>query len=254
MRVGGYGAGVDCLYILGVGSKWDNNELRYSLRSLERFCPDVSRVFVVGANPGFLSSEVVYVPKKDASHNKEYNIAEKLYWSFLKTDLSDDVLFLNDDHFLLAPLDPATYPYYHRGPLLDHIRTGKIGSTYRMSLVYTHNMLSNRRVPAVHFDVHTPIRYNRHLFMRLEKTWEMSARMGRSGYVVKSSYCNLNNILARPEHKLTDCKINGAVKGVDDVKRIVRGRHVFSCDDDAINLGVSEFLAETFPEKSRFER
>ena len=29
---------MDIVYCLGNGSKWDNNELRYSLRSVERYC------------------------------------------------------------------------------------------------------------------------------------------------------------------------------------------------------------------------
>jgi len=41
-------ARVDVVYPLSNGSHWDNNELRYSLRSLEKYALNLGRVFVVG--------------------------------------------------------------------------------------------------------------------------------------------------------------------------------------------------------------
>lgn len=68
---------MDVLYILGSGSPFNNDELRYSLRSLEKNGVNVSRVIVVGENPGFLSENVEYYHVKEFSGNKEYRIGKK---------------------------------------------------------------------------------------------------------------------------------------------------------------------------------
>ena len=44
---------MDIVYILGNGSKFNNEEIRYSLRSLEKFV-NFDRVFIVGECPKFL--------------------------------------------------------------------------------------------------------------------------------------------------------------------------------------------------------
>lgn len=53
---------MDIIYSIGSGSTWDNNELRYSLRSLDMYGKSYDRVFVVGNIPEFLSDEVIKVP------------------------------------------------------------------------------------------------------------------------------------------------------------------------------------------------
>lgn len=37
---------MDILYVIGRGSKWENNELRYSLRSLEKNGINVGNIFI----------------------------------------------------------------------------------------------------------------------------------------------------------------------------------------------------------------
>ena len=39
---------MDVVYILGKGSVWKDNEIRYSLRSIEKHLTGFDRVFIVG--------------------------------------------------------------------------------------------------------------------------------------------------------------------------------------------------------------
>jgi len=69
---------IDVVYPLGSGSAWDNNELRYSLRSLENNLLDLGRVFVVGQRPPWLV-EAVHIPMEDTHrHNKDANLIDKV--------------------------------------------------------------------------------------------------------------------------------------------------------------------------------
>jgi hypothetical protein len=56
---------IDVVYPLGTGSVWQDNELRYSLRSLEKNFPDLGRVYVVGHKPDWLGN-VEHIPFGDS--------------------------------------------------------------------------------------------------------------------------------------------------------------------------------------------
>ena len=50
---------MDILYVVGTGSKWDNNELRYSLRSIDKYGINIDRVFIVGTKPDFCDGKSI---------------------------------------------------------------------------------------------------------------------------------------------------------------------------------------------------
>src|SRR4051812_2193913 len=103
---------VDVVYPFGKGSLWKNNELRYSLRSLEENCIGVKNVFVIGQNPEFLSDKVIHVPYQDIYTNKSRNIMSKIHWICNDRRVSDNFVMLNDDYFFLQQINLAEYPYY----------------------------------------------------------------------------------------------------------------------------------------------
>ena len=67
---------MDILYCLGEGSKWNNNELRYSLRSLEKFGKNVGNIYVVGYDPGILSDKVTFIDCPNKYDRKQKNILQ----------------------------------------------------------------------------------------------------------------------------------------------------------------------------------
>jgi hypothetical protein len=237
---------IDILYVLGQGSQWENRELRYSLRSVCRFATGVSRVFVVGHDPGFLKDAQVF-PVADTSNNKEYNIAAMIAWASKNTDISEDFLMLNDDHFLIAPIHAPAYPLYQVGLLEDRIPK-VVSAQYRASLVNTREHLLKAGKPTMSFEPHTPITFNRSHFLQLTPVWEES-RIRRAGYVARSIYCNYLGLVGTT---IADVKLRKP-KGPEDVAKRVAGRDVFSISDSSIELGVASFLEQLFPEKCRFE-
>ena len=95
----------DVVYVLGNGSSNDNEELRYSLRSIEKFAIGIRNVFVVGANPGYLSDKVIYIPTTDKfphDHlNKDRNHWRNIEIACKDPRLSEDFLFAADDNIIL---------------------------------------------------------------------------------------------------------------------------------------------------------
>jgi hypothetical protein len=238
----------DVLYILGFGSPWGDRELRFSLRSLERHVKNVGRVFVVGENPGFLTSEAIFKQCSDPSENREFNIASKIFHACQRTDISEDFLFVNDDHIFVGEADAEAYPNYWFDQMVG-AESKAISARYRDSIKSTREMLEKAGHPTRFYDIHTPIVYNRKKFTDMIGVWQKSASL-RNGYVVKSAYANWNHVAPGPEtHDLKFHKANGE----QHVRDTIAGRHVFSFGDGALITGVSAFLYSEFPTRSKYE-
>ncbi len=50
---------IDLVYILGKGSKWSDNEIRFSLRSIEKYF-DYRKIFIIGEKPESLLESRIY--------------------------------------------------------------------------------------------------------------------------------------------------------------------------------------------------
>lgn len=232
---------VDVLYILGNGSPFNNEELRYSLRSLEKMGKNVGRVVIVGEDPGFLNdqAEFHYIP--EAKGNKEYRIAKKILNACDFGYVQGNFLFCNDDYLFHRPFDAASYPFYHRGDLPKLRSQGH----YRRSLYNTYKYLSMRRLPFRHFDIHVPILYNAKRFQALRVHWQASSEM-YEGMVVKSLYANMYGIQGQ---RTSDVKISHLGRQMDRIKM----REVFSYSDAGFRSGVKAYAQRMFPAPSKWE-
>lgn len=234
---------MDALYILGNGSKFKNAELRYSLRTLERFIPEINRVIVVGENPGFLSPEVEFYKVPEAPGNKEFRIAKKIEYACAKDIVTGNFLFLNDDFFFTKPINPKTYPYYYKGSL----DLKKVTRMYQRSVKNTATFLKDQGKPFLNYDIHTPIIYNAQDFLNLAWIWQQSQKLN-AGYVVKSIYANMYN---KPGKLQRDTKLN-RLKAQDDFLRLTK-TNCMSCSDVGWLKGVQAYLKEHYPNPSKYE-
>jgi hypothetical protein len=103
----------DVVYLMAK-SKWDQ-ELKYSLRSLERFFPQLGKVWIVGHLPEFIDpTTVVHLPETNFLQNGVFveSTAVRLLNEQLE-GLTEDFILAQDDNYLLRP---ATWEDF--GPLL----------------------------------------------------------------------------------------------------------------------------------------
>lgn len=249
--------GIDVLVPLGRGSQFRNAELKYALRSLGRFAKGVRRVVVVGSDPKFLASSkrsVEHFPCPWFDTNKEARIALKVQWAFNNIDLTDDVLFINDDYVFLKEFDVRKVKPFQRGKLLDSATRRLLPdgnkTAYQKSLLATHEALTEAELPAFHYDIHVPIIYNRKKFLGLSDWWTKSQR-SKAGLVAKSVYSN--NFNKKPGPKWSDFKLARKITE-EELKLKLGDRWVFSYSDRAMLGGLERILYKWFPEKSRFEK
>ena len=107
---------IDVVYPLGTGSRWNDNELRYSLRSLEKNFPDLGRVWIVGHRPAWLTG-VVHVAMDDVHrHNKDANLIDKIL-AACRAGVSERFVRMSDDQVFLRPVRFADMKPLHYGDI-----------------------------------------------------------------------------------------------------------------------------------------
>lgn len=233
---------MDVLYILGKGSPFNNEELKYSLRSLDRYGANIDRLILVGEKPDLLNySKVVHLPFNE-SGVKDYRIASKILHACTTGTVTGDFLFCNDDFFFMKPFDCNSFPFYHQGNLYR----GNTSTGYADHLKLTRDYLHDKGKPSLHFDVHCPIIYNAEKFISLTDTWLHSRET--IGMVVKSCYANMLEITG---NLYSDVKLKELKSEMDFY--LITKNESFSIYDQAWKKGVEGYLMKEFQKKSRWE-
>lgn len=228
---------IDIMYPIGSGSLWDDNELKCSLRSVEKHLKGVRKVWIVGRLPQFVRN-VEHIPADDTSRIPDINICAKILKACRHPGVSNDFLFMNDDHFINLDCRADKFPYFHGGDLIGRImRRSRDG--YQNRLINTYNALINRGMPTLHYDIHTPILYNKKLFENIVPSYDWTVN---SGLVIKSLYANT-------------LRIEGVQ--IKDMKKYNPGEIAEDCavfsTVEGISPDMEAFLFSKFPDKSKYE-
>lgn len=229
---------MDVVYILGNGSRWKDNEIRYSLRSIEKHLTGFDKVFIVGSKPDFLQG-VIHLPAEDCYPQDElrrnYNIQAKVCMACNCELVSKDFVFFNDDHFMLEDMHVNEIKYWNDG--------GWDAPILRANVAYKRTLHNTKPFSNLHYDIHTPIVYNKERFLdRMAKVnWSKE-------YAIKSLYCGFDT----EGEFMDDLKVNARLT-VAQWEKLVVGRAFFSIGDGALCPEFYEFMQKTFPDKSKYE-
>lgn len=220
---------MDVLYVLGKGSKYNNAELRFSLRSLQKFLTGVDRVVIVGERPSFVKN-VEHLPYKEQYSIPDINIYLKIKHA-CENGISDKFLFVNDDHFLLDYFDTEKFPNFAEGTVDEYLKKRKALNDYTRRV--------KRAAPgdSPFFDVHTPIVYERKKF--LDMKYDMV-----DGQTIKTLYGYTYKLEPTP---FTDLKITSAQDLI-----VHKNTPIFSTRP-RITAGLWRAIEETYTLSSRYE-
>lgn len=227
-------------------SRTDFLDLRYALRSIEKNVLNYNEIVIVGEKPSWIQG-VIHIPHSDVSdvRFKERNILRKIYASCIKSNLTENILFSNDDIFLLKEMDASDYPYYYKGTCEESVLSNK--STYKITMKRTMRLLKDRNFPDMNYDAHCPIIYNRRTFLN---TFDQVDFETPYGYGIKTLYSSFNRVKGVP---VEDLKISRKITK-EEVEEKCKDRQFVSCSDAALKTGLGEYLNELFPKKSTYEK
>lgn len=143
----------------------NHTELRYALRSFEKFLPH-DRLILIGGHPNWLVFDnVVNIPFRDDPQPpfREANIYLKIKYYVEKISKGDPFIFANDDYFLLAPWK-ADEPYPNKGSLSDAVKSRGELDPYRKTIKNTARLIG---YDAPNLDVHAPMTVYPEIFSRV---------------------------------------------------------------------------------------
>jgi len=246
---------MDILYILGSGSKHNNEELRYSLRSLEYCCGgSLGRVYLVGECPDWLNKEqVTYIPFKDRYNRKCKNIWAKILYAIDHSDLPNEFLLSSDDIFHIKEQDLDNYPYYHKNGLYVGVANYLRGTNIWYILEETKALLRRYNYPMEDYGGgHCLHHVNVSILKNMPK---ITADVFNGTYGAPFDVIMGNAIvkLLKPKTIVRkDIKLE-SVKNEADFYKQIGDSESFSIDDKAWDDFVGEWLKQKYPKKSRFE-
>jgi len=249
---------MDILYIVGKDSKCDNMELRWGLRSIDKYGIGVDRVYVCGECPQWLSDEVIKIPcddiNKDTIHptQKAQNIANKLLYAVDNSDIGSEFLVSMDDHFYTKDVDFNEYPYYVKytnSPFLPEVKTPKMNE-YTKWLVDCKNRLDELGLPTFHFTLHRNMRISRDAIDGCRQIIDENMKnfYPFEAFVLINNYAFLNG-LCSPEF-VEDVRIN---KASEWWKSNPKYSNVFSTASFDLKSGLYTLMDGLYTKKSKYE-
>lgn len=228
---------LDIVYLVKDGIR--NEELRYSLRTVERNFPH-RLVWFYGGRPRGLKPDH-HVPITQNGSTKWENTGMMLRAVAENEELSRKFILFNDDFFIMKPIDK--YPYYHYGSLVDQIKRIEAahhgGSAYTMKLKNTLVELLKNRKGIVNYELHVPFIFDREKLVELFEEYP-------AGLATRTMYGNVYKVGGK---ELVDPKLHSAAHG-----KVPDDPTFLSTDDAAFAFGqVGREIRKKFQGPSRFE-
>lgn len=150
----------DIVYILKANAP--SEELRYSLRSIEKNMDHGKVWFYCGKPAGFEPD--VYVPHVQQGGTKWERVRSSLFEVCKNDKISKQFWLFNDDFFVMQPMKDAKN--YHRGLLADHIkdieaRRGGGSTAYTRNLRACEQQLRDAGLTTLDYAIHIPMLVDR---------------------------------------------------------------------------------------------
>lgn len=245
---------MDLLYVVGTGSKYNNDELKYSLRSVEKNCTGYDRIFIVGYKPDFLNDNVIHIPCNDRSDvYKHWNMLNKIKVSVDTTDISDNFVLQSDDHFYCKPYDFNKIQIYHRSEIIREVPKLCSNPRFKTAMVETRKLLEKHNLPTIQTSAHCGTWFNKTIFKSIEDTLIKEALENYWGCeptclveAVMQKELGIKPVPRKDVKINKDASIEAALLRIGD-------NFCFSVNDRGFQL-MLPYLQQKFPNKSKYEK
>lgn len=227
---------IDIVYILK--DEFNCEELRYSLRSVEKNFPHRFVWFVGGQPKGFHPDRAIQ--HKQVGSTKWDMIKSSMWKAVENEEVSDDFFLFNDDFFVMKKFEGEFVNYVDMtlAERIDELRRNVHPwlNPYGRTLFKAEQELISLGCPTMNYDVHLPMVFNKELF---------KASINKcSSPQMRSVYGNLNAI---------PFVIHQDVK-VYDMETIPETPDFLSTNEGVFEKGrVGAYIREQFPIPSRWE-
>lgn len=213
----------------------ENEELRYSLRSLKNF--PHNKVYFYGGCPDDLTPDHHIHIKQDLE-NKWQNVHKMLVMACNNRHISSNFWLFNDDFFVMERVEKPTN--YYNGDLYKRIV--QLEDSYQGITPYTKQLrimcqeLESMGLSTLNYALHVPILINKNKAIELLNMTDCP--------MFRCLYGNFAKLKA---------ELSSDVKIVSKEKRYKGGIYL-STDDNSFNGVVGQQIKDTFPVRCKYER
>lgn len=235
-----------------------NEDLRYTLRSIDKFANNIRKVWLVGYSPSWVRN-VEILPTNQIS-DKWINARRNIEQACRCGLISDDFILFNDDFILTEPVtDWLKFNSYYRGTLWEYeckYQRFTDKNVWREGFHFNRQLLilaGTQFDEPLNYEIHCPIVLNKDKRLHLFDRAEFNKYRNESDPLLfqRSIYLNLypaeKQILIREEKLFND---------VTNVEKLTENGF-FSVSDNIIGnkdyKNINTFLSLNY-ERSRYER
>lgn len=206
---------LDILYPLGRGSIFNDDELRFSLRSLQHYCSNYGKIYITGHHLPKWIRNVNHIHSNYIIYNYHCKIAYAIYEACKY--LSNEFILMNDDFFFNKKIDLLNFENKKRNyNLKQHLKI-KRNTFYALQIKETSKYFTD------HYDLHYPMVINRDNFIKVFQKWEAKI-MNTPCLLYRSVYGNEYINTNKVTH---DLKISSPIMTLD----LIKDRDVYSVGD-----------------------
>lgn len=274
-------------------SAHEDEELRYVLRSIERYFAEAGKAWILGDRPVWLTTDrrvAEHVPHEAVSKPFRFRTPVRSYFllTFLGSvvpELPSEYVQAMDDSVLLAPVDAE----FLRKPraLEDLSKLPDRGEgLWRESLWRTYDMLQRLGYPAINYESHIlHLMHRKWVWNAYREFADFASEDPHFGFVGPTAIFNyrMKHEPFEPTWLLDEGKFIGfyahGISGAspdqrdmlpglaadiplppgpqlltEQIRALCEGKTFLNFDDASFTIAMHQFLDEKFPEPSRFER
>ena len=234
---------MDIVYCVGSPANWGHNELRYSLRSAEKYLK-FDNVFIVGHKPSFLNDRLIHIPIADDQGHKYLNVTKKVKFILDCEDILEDFIYMNDDFFLMRPYDAI--PYLWNGKIKDWVEHyPAFRGKYYKNICALHEDFPNGKF----FELHFPIVFNKQKAKAVIEKYKLEITL-----MLRSYYGNEYAKELSPIAESIDYKVSSNSK-FKNIEFLPSNPPFISCSNRAAaEITFKKFIQTKFPNRSSFEK
>lgn len=219
----------------------ENEELRYSIRSVVASFPDAI-IWVVGEPPSWYDGDYIKVKQSSTKYRNAYNNLGAICAS---SKIPNNFILMNDDFYIIKPVKEIEY--FHEGLLID--KANNYFDYYQQS-AYTKKLFeTNHKLTRMGYK--NPISYELHVPFPVEK-WKLARAIKNEALLWRSMY---GNIFGVGGTQIEDVKVysSSKIKHRDfDYKK--SELPFLSSDDLSFTTLKKNILGKLFKTKTKYEK
>ena len=237
---------IDVVFVLGNGSKWNDNELRFALRSIEKNLKGYRKVWIIGRKPSWIKN-VGFIEVDDTLvNNADGNIINKVLAACKAKSLTDDFVFFNDDYIVNKPVHVSEILNWHIGDIAWFDDEFFNQSIWRTRLKRTMKVLQKYGLPTMNYDAHVPMIINKKKFPEIISKFRYQDDLG---FTMKSLYGNS----LEPGVRLNEAAIFRRYT-YEQIESRLSEALFYAYNDFGLGIYMKIFLFNHFPGPSQYEK